>query len=43
MSVKIGTFREFQLYMGLVTNLALGVTALLKRQMSGHHLIFGPI
>ena len=27
---------------GLVTNLALGVTALLERQMSRRHLIFGP-
>jgi hypothetical protein len=27
---------------GLATNLALGVTALLKRQMGRHHLIFGP-
>ena len=27
---------------GLVTNLALGVTPLLERQMSGCHLIFGP-
>jgi hypothetical protein len=42
MSVKIGTFREFQPVHGLVTNLALGVTALLERQMSRRHLIFGP-
>jgi hypothetical protein len=41
MSVKMGTFREFQLY-GLVTNLALGVAPLLERQMSRGHLIFGP-
>jgi hypothetical protein len=27
---------------GLMTNLALGVAALLKRQMGGLHLIFGP-
>jgi hypothetical protein len=27
---------------GLVTNLALGVTALLERQMSRRHLILGP-
>ena len=27
---------------GLATNLALGVTALLERQMSRRHLIFGP-
>ena len=40
-SVKMGTFREFQLD-GLVTNLALGVTPLLKRQTSRRHLIFGP-
>ena len=40
-SVKMGTCREFQLD-GLVTNLALGVTPLLKRQTSRRHLIFGP-
>jgi hypothetical protein len=42
MSVKIGTFREFQLCMVLVTDLALGIPALVERQMSRRHLIFAP-
>ena len=42
MSVKRGTFREFQSVHGLVTNLALGVAPLLERQTSHRHLIFGP-
>jgi hypothetical protein len=42
MSVKIGTFREFQLYMVSLQIWHLAVTPLLERQMSRRHLIFGP-
>jgi hypothetical protein len=42
MSVKIGHVSGIQAVHGFVTNLALGVTALLERQMGRRHLIFGP-